>query len=187
MIKKLSMPETLEARDITIIKRNSKYDDEFWHLLKNNSEFLSEYLNWPKRITTRRLLSKETKKELKKWKSGEKFYYYLLDANNKFVGAVYVLNIDYKHHSAEFGYWLCPKETGKGYISLAVKELEKFLFNQDIVRIVIRCDVENIASARVADRNGYNFEGVLKRSFCNDGRFVDNRLYAKINPNFKWG
>lgn len=183
MINNFYMPEKLEDADITVIKRNSNYDDDLWLMLEKHRIFLGKYLNWPNRIKSIEGLNEETDKEISRWDTGERYYYYILH-NDRLVGGIYLLNIDYKHHSAEWGYWLNPDETGKGYVSKALNILEKVIFEQNIVRIVIRCDIENEASANVAIRNGYDFEGVLKRSFNNQGRFADNKIFAKINPNY---
>jgi len=181
MLDKLDMPLKIQMEDMSLIKRASSYDKELWALLNKHKDFLGKYLNWPNRITTYNELVEETEKEIARWETGERFYYYML-CDNKLVGGVYVLHIDYKHHAAEFGYWLNPEHAGKAYVSCAVKVLEEHLFKQNIVRLVIRCDVENIASANVAQRNAYQLEGILKKNYCNQDVFKDNKLYAKINP-----
>ncbi|MDR1694366.1 MAG: GNAT family N-acetyltransferase [Lactobacillaceae bacterium] len=180
MLEHIDMPEIIKTSDISIVKRTHELDKELWEMLNNHRGFLGKYLNWPNRIKSIDELTEETAGEISCWDKGERFYYYILN-DNRLVGGIYLLNIDNKHHSAEWGYWLSPDETGKGYISKALKALEEELFKRGFVRLVIRCAVDNAASAGVAERNGYDFEGILRKSYCNQGKFVDNKLFAKIN------
>lgn len=88
-------------------------------------------------------------------------------------------NIDYKNHSGEFGYWLDEDTTGKGYISDTLKIIENLLLKKGIVRLVIKCDIENIPSNKVAQKNEYVFEGTAKKSLYSYGKYKDVNVYAK--------
>ena len=58
-------------------------------------------------------------------------------------------------------------------------EVEKLLRN--IHRLVITCDVENKASAAVAKRCNFAFEGIMKESRLGYNEYRDQMLFAKIN------
>lgn len=56
----------------------------------------------------------------------------------------------------EIGYWLQAGATGQGYITEAAEALTRLALQQPgIVRVQIRCDPENVASAAVPRRLGY--------------------------------
>ena len=56
----------------------------------------------------------------------------------------------------EIGYWLQASATGQGYMTEAAGALTKLALQQPgIVRVQIRCDPENVASAAVPRRLGY--------------------------------
>ncbi len=82
----------------------------------------------------------------------------------------------------EIGYWIRTSETGKGYITEAVNALTVYGFGElKADRIFIRCDDRNPASARVAEKAGYQLEGIMRNdSLANDGSLRSTRLYARI-------
>lgn len=90
-----------------------------------------------------------------------------------FLGGTGFHRIDWSIPRVEIGYWLRTSETGKGYMTEAVEGLTRFAFETlGAVRIEIRCDARNVASAAVAKRAGYTLEG----TFRYDGRGADGSL-----------
>jgi len=49
--------------------------------------------------------------------------------------------------------------------------------------LVIECETDNIASAAVAERNGYVFEGIAAGKVFGYGRYRDCKVYAKVSGN----
>ena len=99
----------------------------------------------------------------------------------KIIGTVDVHNISYRNHSAELGYLLIDGETGKGYISEILPYIENTFFTAGVHRLVIECETSNIASASVAERNGYNLEGIAMGKVFGNGKYRDCKIYAKIS------
>lgn len=98
------------------------------------------------------------------------------------VGAIGVTSGEDVHKkSAELGYWLAEPYWGKGIMTEAVGVITDIAFkNLDIVRIFAGIYETNEASARVLEKNGFEFEGRLKSSVFKDGKIMDQLLYAKI-------
>ena len=91
-------------------------------------------------------------------------------------------HIDWKVPMAEVGYWLRTSQTGKGFTSEAVEALSALAFGRlNVARLQLRCDVKNRRSAAVAERCGFQLEGVMR---CDSrdvgGELRDTCLYAKI-------
>jgi RimJ/RimL family protein N-acetyltransferase len=82
----------------------------------------------------------------------------------------------------ELGYWLRTPYCGKGYMTEAVNAVTTYALEQlKAARLEIRCDTRNVRSAAVAERCGYQLEGILR----NDSRDPTNvlrstRIYTKI-------
>lgn len=180
MLAKLQMPSVLKG-EITLRRKTLDDTDALWDILNKHRESIGKYLNSLHKITSRQAMIDSIASDMDLWDKGEKFSYCIL-CNNQPVGVIEVIRIDYKYHNAEFGYWLNPDYQGKGLMSKALKILENELFIRDIVRLTIGCNVENNPSARVAERNGYQFEGIFRKSYCLHGQFTDSKRYAKINP-----
>jgi ribosomal-protein-alanine N-acetyltransferase len=82
-------------------------------------------------------------------------------------------------HRAEIGYWLAKPYWGQGIMTDVVRAMCDFAFAEwDLVRIEAHTFAFNVASARVLEKNGFQFEGLLRKHRCKNGRFLDSRLYA---------
>ena len=65
---------------------------------------------------------------------------------------------------AEVGYALSKGEWGKGLMTEAVSRFVKLLLSVDeIYRVSAVCDLDNSASARVMEKSGMIYEGILRR------------------------
>ncbi len=69
----------------------------------------------------------------------------------------------------------------KGIASEVVAKLEKIAFEElKLVRLEIRMDPRNKASEKVAIKNDFLKEGLLKKVLEFQGEYYDNLLYAKV-------
>jgi RimJ/RimL family protein N-acetyltransferase len=84
-------------------------------------------------------------------------------------------------HDAEIGYWLGESFWGRGIMSEAVVALSEWAFTE-LGRIRLHATVyaPNVASTRVLEKAGYEFEGRLRSRYLRDGEFIDGFLYAKV-------
>ncbi len=84
--------------------------------------------------------------------------------------------------SFEIGYWARTSAEGNGYITESVHMLCDFMFAYwNAKRIEIRCDSENIRSAAVAVRSGFQFEGRLRSAHFVNGKISDMDVYSLLN------
>jgi RimJ/RimL family protein N-acetyltransferase len=122
-----------------------------------------------------------------KSKLGEKVDYGIY-LNREYIGNVGAFDINQKNKSAEIGYWLSKKFTRNGYMTEAVRLLEKDLFFRlNLHRVQIKCDERNKPSAGVAKKCGYVFEGRHREDIYSD-YFKDNRntlVFSKLKAEFK--
>ena len=72
---------------------------------------------------------------------------------------------------------------GRGYVSEATQALAKLAFDElGAARVELRMDDDNERSWRVAERLGFELEGVLRaESRDNGGNLRDTRVYAMVN------
>ena len=70
---------------------------------------------------------------------------------------------------------------GKGLGTGAVKQVCNYIFeNTDIIRIFAEPFAYNIASCRVLEKAGFEFEGLLRNNAIKNGKVLDMRMYALI-------
>lgn len=88
-------------------------------------------------------------------------------------------------HRALFGYWLAPGARGRGVATRALHLIVDWtLATTDVIRLELYTDVANNASGRVAERVGFEREGVRRAwDLDRDGRPLDAMFYVRLrNP-----
>lgn len=92
------------------------------------------------------------------------------------------LSPPHRHHRrAELGYTISRAYWGQGYASEAAAEVLRFAFEQmGLVRLEALCLPEHIASARVLEKIGMQFEGLLHGYQTWKGVPSDLKMYAIV-------
>ncbi|MCT7973164.1 GNAT family N-acetyltransferase [Laspinema olomoucense] len=104
----------------------------------------------------------------------------------KLIGTCGLVNRVQAHHHAEIGYALARPYWGQGYMPEAVKAVVAFGFQEtDLNRIEGRCKLSNHASARVMEKIGMKFEGILRQQMFIKGSFHDMKLYAILREDWE--
>ena len=119
---------------------------------------------------------------LKVWRDGSAFPYAIeRREDGAFLGMVEIRMDGFR---ADIGYVIAREAWGQGYASEAAKALVDWALAQEqIYRVWAFCDVENKASARVMEKAGMQFEGVMKRFAIHPNISPEPRdvlLYAKV-------
>ena len=98
------------------------------------------------------------------------------------LAGVVGITVDAANHSAAIGYWIDAASEGKGVVTAAVGALVDDSFQRwQLTRVEIRADVENRASCAVAERLGFQLEGVMRQAYrVSDGRYSDDALYSLL-------
>ncbi|SFL57823.1 ribosomal-protein-alanine N-acetyltransferase [Gracilibacillus orientalis] len=108
-----------------------------------------------------------------------------LKKNHKMIGTIDFVSWDTYQHIAEVGYVISQNYWSKGIVTEAAKEIIKFGFNHmDLERIQAKCLVENIGSARVMEKAGMTFEGVLRKAIYGKGKHWDIKIYSILREEF---
>ncbi len=184
--EKFSLPETIIGEKCIFVKRTHTYDEALFHLINESRHFLREFLFWVDDTKTLDDVKTVTDIFSKNFDEQNSFEYVFLDKETKeLVGAGGIHTVSYMNRMAEYGYYLSHTATGRGYASDFVASLEKELFAHGIHRLVIECDANNKASAAVAKRNGFEYEGCLKGAKYAYGGYRDEFVFGKINPSHK--
>jgi RimJ/RimL family protein N-acetyltransferase len=104
------------------------------------------------------------------------------DREGRFVGGCGLHRIDWELRRFEIGYWRRTGPGPRGLIDEAVQALTRLAFDRfGARRVEVRMDADNQASRRVAERNGYVFEGVLRAdSVTPQGTARDTRIYSRV-------
>ncbi len=181
--EKFSLPTEIVGDKVVICQRTHAFDESLWQLIDSSRDFLRPYLFWVD--DTRGVDDVRTVTDIfeNNFRQQASFEFVFLDKETrKLVGAGGIHTVSYMHRYAEFGYYLDKNATGHGYITEVVNLLSRELFAHGIHRLIITCDAENKASAAVAERCGFAREGRMVGARYAYGKYHDQFLYAKINP-----
>lgn len=97
------------------------------------------------------------------------------------LGEVSINSIDPTNRSASIGYWLAPEARGRGVVTRAVRLATRFAFDRlELNRIELTCGPDNAASAAVATRAGFTFEGKLRSNLLFKGAFRDSLVFSLL-------
>lgn len=100
---------------------------------------------------------------------------------HKFIGRICVYKFDDYRRMANLVWYIIPTVRGKGYMTEAGKAVVKFLQNTGFDRIEAFADVENIASIKVMEKIGMQYEGTLRKYDCRrDDTLYDAKMYSII-------
>lgn len=102
--------------------------------------------------------------------------------NDTLIGWISIKNIDWRIPKSELGYYIDKSYEGKGIITNAVNEIVTYSFeNLGIEKIFLKIGTDNIGSQKVATKNGFLKEGVLRKEFrIENGDIIDLAYYGKL-------
>ena len=120
---------------------------------------------------------------------GEKGMLVIVDKDDKIIGHIEFFKTVNYLDELELSYHIYGIESrGKGVATDAVMLLTRYLFEHlkhNRIRLIIHPD--NAASRRVAEKAGYQFEGIARGAFYNRGQNHDVAVYAALKNEFLKG
>lgn len=103
-------------------------------------------------------------------------------ADGALLGSI-SLGIVPAHRRAELGYWLGLPHWNQGYTSEAARRVVAFGFDTlGLHRLQATCFTRNRPSARVMEKAGLVYEGVLRGYVRKGDSFEDVAMYARLRP-----
>lgn len=121
------------------------------------------------------------RKKLRQYKQkNPKEFVFAIEIDGEAVGSI-GFNKIIQGHKAEMGYWLGRKYWGKGLMTEVVKYASRYAFKAfKLRRLQAYTFPLNKASMRVLKKNGFKFEGVLKKEIKKGEKFIDAHVFAKM-------
>jgi RimJ/RimL family protein N-acetyltransferase len=107
---------------------------------------------------------------------------FAITVDNKVVGSIGVFRQGNIHRQiAELGYYIAEEYWGKGIMTEAIKQICECVFDKsDIIRIYAEPFAYNIASCRVLEKAGFQYEGTLRSNAVKNGKVIDMKMYSLL-------
>lgn len=126
--------------------------------------------------------------ELLSWLTTENFASWSIvhKVDGKVIGMCFLHSFNFHHRRAEMAFNLSRSYWSQGYATEAVFEMIRFAFGRwGLNRMEGTCMLDNIASARVMEKLGMKFEGILRQHSYAKNRFHDLKLYSILRREVK--
>ena len=111
---------------------------------------------------------------------------FAITVDDKVIGSIGIFREGNIHRqTAELGYYIAEEYWGKGIMTEAVKQICEYVFaNSDIIRIYAEPFAYNIASCRVLEKAGFQYEGTLRSNAVKNGKVIDMKMYSLIKEEY---
>jgi RimJ/RimL family protein N-acetyltransferase len=115
------------------------------------------------------------------WKTGGRAGFAAVGHDGEVLGFAAIVHLDLGAREGEIGYAIASEARGRGVASRAVSLLTRWGFDElDLLRLELRIDVDNAGSERVAERAGYQREGVLRSKHFKEGLRSDVGILSRL-------
>lgn len=169
-------PRFIDISDFRLVKLEPTAEnaERLLSVINDNREFLGEFLEWVDDYTT----TDKTLANIEKSFGDDKCAYFIM-VGDDIAGKVGFVDTD--DNMGEISYWLAHECNGRGIMTRALNKLTEMGFvDMGLKRVQLTLDKQNIRSAAVALRCGYECEGVLRKYFILRGEPRDMKMFAKV-------
>jgi ribosomal-protein-alanine N-acetyltransferase len=104
---------------------------------------------------------------------------------NKIIGSCGFHSWEKDHFKAEVGFEVAPEYWQKGVMTEVLQHVLQYGFEEmGLFRIEALYDPENIASKKTLEKAGFIYEGTLRKSSFEKGRFCDAAICSILKEEF---
>lgn len=178
--KDLSAFTPLYGERITITRPSYDHLQGMLEARAASHKELDLWMGWSNGIPTEQELRTSIGDAITLWENHISYRMPIIrNSDQKFLGSTGYIRYDTSVPKVEIGYWIRTDECGKGYATEALELLTDYSFYIGCCRVEVRCDEDNLASAKVAEKLKFQYEGTHR---CdgrkNNGELRNTRVYA---------
>lgn len=154
-------------------------DEEAVHAYASDPE-VTRYADWG---PNSREMTKSFLAEAVRRGTGPDLYSFAVisGADGELVGSASLRVVSTEHHHGELGFVVNRQHWRKGYATEAAVLLLRFSFETvGLHRVEATCHPANLASQRVLEKAGFQFEGHLRDHLLVRGEWRDSLMYAAV-------
>ena len=115
------------------------------------------------------------------WERGDSFNFAILDAETERLAGSISMRAR-RFSTGHIGYWVAREARGRGVAAEALRALTRWAVETlDVKRLELLTDVDNRGSQRVAEKAGFQREGILRSSLeYRDGTRGDSLIFSLL-------
>ncbi|MBE6446615.1 MAG: GNAT family N-acetyltransferase [Alphaproteobacteria bacterium] len=168
----------LSGRELATFEMANAFAD----LIQRNTKFLRKWIGFAWKENTPEISYRKCYKSSQLWQDLKEADYNIYLKDGTLIGQINMKDIDYKIACGEIGCYMGEEYTGKGYMTEAILALESEFFNRGMNRIQICTEKGNVMSRRLAERCGYQLEGIMRdNDLSASGKAIrSTAIYSKL-------
>ncbi len=168
--------------EINLCLINENFVPRYVRLAKDNFDYLSEWLAWPRNCKTEEDFKSFVKDSLHKYAERSSLVC-AIEYKGIIIGTAGYNTIDFELKKVEIGYWIAADVQGKGIVTRVCKHLISYAFSDlKMDKVQISVAVGNVASRAVCDRLGMTTEGIITNEEKVGSRILDHVIYGLHRP-----
>jgi ribosomal-protein-serine acetyltransferase len=157
------LPEVLETERLRLVGTVPAHAPGLWAAIEGSLPELTEFMAWAPSASAANTLTftermEQKRQELTDWS-------FTIFLGDQVAGNISLMGYEALADLAEVGYWLRSDLCGRGYITEAGRAVVDFAFDHlGCHRLELRAAESNPASIRVAEKLGFQREGLLREA-----------------------
>lgn len=156
-------------------------------LIESNRDFLAQWVNWiqdHRSIEASLYLTQEAVRQFANNRGLTAGIWY----DDKLIGCVGHEHIDWKNETGQLSFWIAEKYQGAGLATRSVRSLIKHSFYRlGLTRLEIHAGIENIRAGALAERLGFQREGIRREALLLNGERFDVYVYGLLEREWRTG
>ncbi len=159
--------------------------EELSALIEENFNHLKKWSAWLKADRSIENTHNFIERNRKQFADGEGFAVGIWFAG-EMAGQIEYNYIDRVNRKTEIGFWLGESFQGKGLVTRSCRVLINYAFDElRLNRVEMRCGSENTKSRRIAEKLGFQEEGITRQAGWLHDRFVDFAVYGILKSEWR--
>lgn len=179
----LDLPESVATPRLALRANRAGHGDVVNEAFVESQAQLRPWMPWARETMSPEQSEEHCRRMQARWLTREELDFCFFRAEDGvFVGKGGLHTIDWAVPKFEIGYWVRTSCAGRGYATEAAHALMSFAHDHcGARRLEITCDTRNAASRRVAEKCGFQLEGIRRQSRRDDrGELADACMYARV-------
>jgi RimJ/RimL family protein N-acetyltransferase len=179
------LPEQLETERLIVRVARPGDGQTFNHAVIESHERLAPWLAWVTPQPTVEASESSCRKAYARFLLNEDLMALFIERDSgALVGGGGLHNPNWKLRQFEIGYWGRTAYARSGLVTEGVRALaEHALVKLQASRVYLTTDDRNTASWRLAEKAGFQVEGILRNERLNlSGEFRSTRFYSRVEP-----
>jgi RimJ/RimL family protein N-acetyltransferase len=188
----MEAPEELLGERVVIRRPRGEDAQALWDAVDGSRAHIGRWMPWPHVYTSVENAQDFVRRAEASWDPlGNREMLIFGRDDQRLLGGIGLHPLPRSVRAFEVGYWLRQDAEGHGYVTEAVRLVARLAFGPlQASRVAIRVEPRNQRSRRVAERLGFQIEGIARKAGIGpDGEHVDLVMHALTRddlPGLAW-